>query len=98
MKSVGVKELKNKLSRYLHLVQEGETVFVTDRDDVIAEIHRPTTPSAQRLSPWECFLNDMERSGSFRRAKRHKTITDKEEKHISLDGEMILKEMRRDRF
>ncbi len=38
MKAVGVKSLKAKLSEYLRLVKAGETVLVTERDQVIAEI------------------------------------------------------------
>ena len=41
MKSVGVKQLKTRLSEYLRLVRNGETVLVTDRDEVVAEL-RPT--------------------------------------------------------
>jgi antitoxin (DNA-binding transcriptional repressor) of toxin-antitoxin stability system len=39
MKAVGVKVLKAKLSEYLRLVKAGVTVLVTERDEVIAEIH-----------------------------------------------------------
>jgi antitoxin (DNA-binding transcriptional repressor) of toxin-antitoxin stability system len=35
---VGTKELKNRLSHYLRLVQHGETVQVTDRGAVVAEL------------------------------------------------------------
>jgi antitoxin (DNA-binding transcriptional repressor) of toxin-antitoxin stability system len=41
MKSVELKVLKNKLSKYVRLVQVGETVLVTDRDQVVAEIGPP---------------------------------------------------------
>jgi antitoxin (DNA-binding transcriptional repressor) of toxin-antitoxin stability system len=35
---VGTKELKNRLSHYLRLVQQGEPVQVTDRGVVVAEL------------------------------------------------------------
>jgi hypothetical protein len=35
------------------MVREGETILVTDRDEVIAEIHRPTQPFQGKLSRWE---------------------------------------------
>ena len=35
---VGTKELKNRLSHYLRLIRAGETVLVTDRGAVIAEL------------------------------------------------------------
>ena len=38
MKAVGVKVLKNKLSEYVRLAESGETVLVTDRDRVVAEL------------------------------------------------------------
>jgi len=38
MKAVGVKVLKNKLSEYVRLAASGETVLVTDRDRVVAEL------------------------------------------------------------
>jgi antitoxin (DNA-binding transcriptional repressor) of toxin-antitoxin stability system len=35
---VGTKELENRLSHYLRLVQQGERVEVTDRGAVVAEL------------------------------------------------------------
>ena len=41
MRVVGLKVLKNKLSEYVRLAAAGETVLVTDRDRIIAEIVAP---------------------------------------------------------
>ena len=41
MKTVGVRELKNKLSEYLRRVRLGESVLVTDRGEVVAELQPP---------------------------------------------------------
>lgn len=41
MKTVGLKVLKNKLSEYVRLAAGGETVLVTDRDRVVAELTPP---------------------------------------------------------
>jgi len=41
MRSVGLKILKNKLSEYVRLASGGETVLITDRDRVVAEIVPP---------------------------------------------------------
>ena len=41
MRAVGLKVLKNKLSEYVRLAEHGETVLVTDRDRVVAEIVPP---------------------------------------------------------
>jgi prevent-host-death family protein len=38
MKTAGVKELKNRLSEYLRDVRHGETVLVTDRGEVVAQL------------------------------------------------------------
>lgn len=41
MRAVGLKVLKNKLSEYVRLAAGGETVLVTDRDRVVAELVPP---------------------------------------------------------
>jgi antitoxin (DNA-binding transcriptional repressor) of toxin-antitoxin stability system len=41
MRSVGIKVLKNRLSEYIRLASQGETILVTDRDRVVAEITEP---------------------------------------------------------
>ncbi len=41
MKAVGIRELKNKLSHYVRLVEAGESVLVTDRGTVVAELRPP---------------------------------------------------------
>ena len=41
MRSVGLKILKNRLSEYVRLAAGGETVLVTDRDRVVAELVPP---------------------------------------------------------
>lgn len=82
MKAVGVKNLKNNLSRYLDLVREGEVVYVTDRDEIIAEIHKPITAPARMLSRWDAFLNERERKGAAIRARRAETSIDEDAKRL----------------
>ena len=41
MRTVGLKVLKNRLSEYVRLVAHGETVLVTDREIVVAELRPP---------------------------------------------------------
>jgi len=41
MRAVGLKVLKNKLSEYVRLAATGETVLVTNRDRVVAELGPP---------------------------------------------------------
>jgi antitoxin (DNA-binding transcriptional repressor) of toxin-antitoxin stability system len=46
MRKVGIKALKNGLSGYIRAVAAGETLLVTDRDRVVAEI-RPPRPASE---------------------------------------------------
>jgi prevent-host-death family protein len=38
MKSVGLRDLKNRLSEYVREVRSGESLLVTDRGEVVAEL------------------------------------------------------------
>jgi len=49
MRAIGLKVLKNKLSEYVRLAAGGETVLVTDRDRVVAELIPPTPGRAELL-------------------------------------------------
>ena len=42
MISVGVRELKNRLSEFLRMVRAGEEILVTDRGEAVAELRQPT--------------------------------------------------------
>jgi antitoxin (DNA-binding transcriptional repressor) of toxin-antitoxin stability system len=61
MRSVGLKTLKNKLSEYIRLAAGGETVLVTDRDRVVAEIGPPGPSRSPLLS--DALLIDAFRQG-----------------------------------
>lgn len=41
MRAAGIREIKNGLSEYLRYVAEGETVLVTDRGRVVAQLAPP---------------------------------------------------------
>jgi antitoxin (DNA-binding transcriptional repressor) of toxin-antitoxin stability system len=47
MKTVGIRELKNRLSEYVRDVRGGEEILVTDRGVVVAELRPPTPPEAR---------------------------------------------------
>ncbi len=49
MKVVGIKKLKNQLSQYVRLASRGETIFVTDRDEVVAELSPPRPGASRRV-------------------------------------------------
>jgi antitoxin (DNA-binding transcriptional repressor) of toxin-antitoxin stability system len=50
MRTIGIKLLKDKLSEYLRIAGTGETILVTDRDRVVAEIGPPRAGRADRVS------------------------------------------------
>ena len=51
MKTVGVRELKNRLSEYLRRLRAGESVLVTDRGEVVAEFSPPRHGQADESVP-----------------------------------------------
>ena len=51
MKTVGVRDLKNKLSEYLRHVRLGESILVTDRGEVVAELLPPGQGQADASLP-----------------------------------------------
>jgi antitoxin (DNA-binding transcriptional repressor) of toxin-antitoxin stability system len=61
MRAVGVKVLKNKLSEYVRLAERGETVLVTDRDRVVAELGPPRPGRAASLP--DALLAEAVREG-----------------------------------
>lgn len=61
MRAVGLKVLKNKLSEYVRLAERGETVLVTDRDRVVAEIVPPDKSRSPQLA--DALLADAMRRG-----------------------------------
>jgi antitoxin (DNA-binding transcriptional repressor) of toxin-antitoxin stability system len=61
MRSVGIKTLKNKLSEYVRLAAGGETVLVTDRDRVVAEIGPPRPGRSAIVA--DAFLAEAVRHG-----------------------------------
>jgi antitoxin (DNA-binding transcriptional repressor) of toxin-antitoxin stability system len=71
MKTVGVKQLKARLSEYLRLVRSGEVVLVTDRDEVVAEL-RPTSRQLPVPAGSDEVLQGLAERGEVTRAVREK--------------------------
>lgn len=69
MKVVGIKQLKAKLSEYVCLVKAGETVLVTERDEVVAEL-RPARRQTPAAGPLDDALEALAASGEVSRAAR----------------------------
>jgi antitoxin (DNA-binding transcriptional repressor) of toxin-antitoxin stability system len=66
MKTAGVRELRNRLSEYLREVKGGETVLVTDRGEVIAELRPPGANAEAEVPPDELGLRRMIAEGRVR--------------------------------
>lgn len=77
MKTVGSRELKNRLGRYLALVGKGETIIVTDRGRPVAHIV-PPSPERGNANGLDEILRQLEAEGHLRRGtgrfKRFKPV------------------------
>jgi hypothetical protein len=71
LKTVGIRELKNKLSAYIREVRAGVRVLVTDRDTVVAELHEPELASVPGGSE-DPVLSQWVRSGVVKLARSEK--------------------------
>jgi len=71
MKVVGIKQLKAKLSEYIRLAKAGETVLVTERDEVVAEL-RPARRQTPAAGPLDDVLDALAASGEVSRAAQPK--------------------------
>ncbi len=64
--SVGSRELKNRLGKYLRMVREGMTILITDRGRPVAEL-RPLRPSTTDL---EERLDELAAQGLITRSSQ----------------------------
>jgi prevent-host-death family protein len=69
MRTVGSRELKNRLGRYLSLVGKGETIIVTDRGKPVARLV-PPSPNREEPVGLEEVLRQLEVEGHLRRGTR----------------------------
>lgn len=61
MRAVGIKTLKNKLSEYVRLAAAGETVLISDRDRVVAQLGPPGAGRSGAVA--DALLADAVRQG-----------------------------------
>jgi antitoxin (DNA-binding transcriptional repressor) of toxin-antitoxin stability system len=66
MKAVGIKQLKAHLSEYVRMAKAGDTILVTERDEVVAEL-RPARRSPRPASSVEEALDLLSQSGETTR-------------------------------
>jgi antitoxin (DNA-binding transcriptional repressor) of toxin-antitoxin stability system len=68
MKAVGIRDLKARLSEYVRLARSGETILVTDRDEVVAELG-PTRRVQTVPGSLEDILQRLAEDGKITRAR-----------------------------
>jgi antitoxin (DNA-binding transcriptional repressor) of toxin-antitoxin stability system len=61
MRAVGIKTLKNRLSEYVRLEAAGETVLISDRDRVVAQLGPPE--AGRSTGVVDALLADAVRQG-----------------------------------
>jgi len=99
MRAVGIKQLKAKLSEYLRLVKSGETILVTERETVIAEL-RPSRRQALAAESPEAVLEALAESGEVTRASASKAGWRWQPRGLGLSSQQvqaILEDLRADR-
>lgn len=99
MKAVGVKQLKARLSEYLRLTKAGETILVTERDEVVAEL-RPARRQRAFASEIDDVLDELAAAGHVTRASHPKQRWTWRAEGIGLPAgtaSSLLDELRRDR-
>ena len=93
MLAVGLKVLKNKLSEYVRRAAAGETILVTDRERVVAELGPPRAGRRERVE--DEAIAEMIREGILTPARERYTPAPDLPGVATLDE--ILKELDEDR-
>ncbi|MDQ3661757.1 MAG: prevent-host-death protein [Actinomycetota bacterium] len=57
MRAVGLKTLKDKLSEYVRLAAAGETILISDREKIVAELVPPSSTRGEGVS--DAVLADL---------------------------------------
>jgi prevent-host-death family protein len=68
MKTIGSRELRTRLGRYLRLVRKGETIVVTNRGRVVARLV-PLASEKEKPDDLDNLLSRLEAEGHLRLAK-----------------------------
>jgi antitoxin (DNA-binding transcriptional repressor) of toxin-antitoxin stability system len=99
MRSVGIKQLKARLSEYVRLAGGGEVVLVTDRDKVVAELG-PARRRAEKDGSLDSILEGLAMRGDLTRAGEAKRGWSWSPPHLDLPADTVsglLDDLRRDR-
>jgi len=86
MRAVGLKVLKNKLSEYLRLVRQGETIEILDRTVPVARIERVTSDRDSS----QAAIEQLVREGIVERARRRPSRTWMKKQPIRCRGSAVM--------
>jgi antitoxin (DNA-binding transcriptional repressor) of toxin-antitoxin stability system len=70
--TVGIRELKSRLSAYVRRARRGEVIRVTDRGEVVAELRPPSL--AQNVPVELAGLHELAKRGLLRLGKSNKGV------------------------
>jgi prevent-host-death family protein len=87
MHSIGIRALKNKLSEYVRVAAAGETVLVTDRGQVVAELVSPRVRAD--ASSTERRLGELMRQGLLAPAKSSRSAPLPQRKPVAKIAELL---------
>lgn len=98
MITVGIRNLKNSLSKYINMVKAGEKILITDHDKIVAEII-PFSGSSNVSEMIEKYLNEQILNGSIIKATKKLKIIKQKKKNKYENNEIteIYNETRSDR-
>lgn len=99
MRSVGIKQLKARLSHYVRLARSGEFILVSDRDEVVAELG-PVRHESPEPDSLEAILDGLARRGQLARAGEPKRGWTWSPRSLGLPPETVtslLDDLRRER-
>jgi len=74
MVTVGSRELKNRLGKYLGLVRKGQTLQITDRGKRVALLVPAQQTGTTVEANWTAQLDQLEARGAVRRGKGKLTL------------------------
>lgn len=90
MTAIGIKLLKSNLSKYFSLVKSGKTIYVSDRNEVIAEIKKISLDEINKI---EKTLTEDFNSGLLSKpSKSFSTLSLNKKTSKNLDWKKIYKE------
>ena len=69
-KAVGIKDLRDHLSRYVREARGGTRILILDRDEVVAELHEPEM--AYNIISHGDEADEMAKAGTLHRPKGNK--------------------------